>query len=529
MRPKPFLVTLPPLTVLALVLYVVGRYFRDPKQLRRFPSPGIAGFSPLWYMWHAWNGQQYRAVYEAHRRLGLVVRVAPNHVSFTDPGAYKDIYGHGTSIAKDDFYSHLADGNPSLSQATDRGLHGAKRRNLAHVFSAKEITAMEPRVMELVVSLCSVLKVKSMGGTLGKDDKYPATNGVFDVRPWLNMFAYDAVSSMFFTNAFGFLGKGNDLCKSVDGAGNVKMVHAMNTFHSASRFNTTLAQLPRPLYKLGRRLLFFARGNKEGGDFAGMSRAQVYHRLANEPAERDLFSGFPIQASEKRPVPMPVEEVVAECATMLDAGNDTTQTSLTNCIYHLARNSEKQKKLYDALAATLPEEYKTTKVVPSSVLVNVPYLRAVLEESWRCRPPVARGLPRRTTGEGAVIGGHFIPAGVTVSASIYSLHREESLFRQPLEFIPERWIPEESFGADRDEAQNLKQYCIPFSMGPRACIGRNLAYMEVAIVVAALVLNFEWDLAEPDMEYQTTERFNWNPRELMVKARIRSTPNPDEN
>jgi benzoate 4-monooxygenase len=509
------------LATFALVLYKVGRYFRDSKQLRRFPSPSIAGFSPVWYMWHAWKGQQYRAVYEAHQRLGPVVWIAPNHLSFTDPAAYKDIYGHGASVIKDDFYSHLANGNPSLSQATDKTIHSAKRRNLAHIFSAKEITAMEPRVMELVESLCSVLKVKSMGGSVGKDDKYPVTNGVFDVRPWLNMFAYDAVSSMFFTNVFGFLGQGNDLCKSIDKAGNVKTVHAMNSFHSASRFNTTLGQLPLSLYKLGRQLLFFVPGNKEGSDFEGMSRAQVYYRLEHEPAERDLFSGFPIKASEKRPVPMPVAEAIAECATMLDAGNDTTQTSLTNCIYHLARNPEKQRKLYDTLAAALPEEYKTTKVVPSSVLQNVPYLRAVLEENWRCRPPVARGLPRRTTEEGAVISGHIIPPGVTVSASIYSLHRDESLFRQPLEFIPERWIPEDTFGADKHEPQNLKQYCIPFSMGPRACIGRNLAYMEVAIVIAALVLNFEWELAQPEMEYQTVERFNWNPRDLMVKARIR--------
>ncbi|KAJ6030192.1 uncharacterized protein N7446_000747 [Penicillium canescens] len=515
------LVILPALAILALAFYTAGRYFGDSKQLRRFPSPGIAGLSPIWYMWHAWKGRQYQAVHEAHQKLGPVVRIAPNHISFTDPAAYQDIYGHGASVIKDDFYSHIADGNPSLSQATDKAIHSAKRRNLAHVFSAKEITAMEPRVMELVTTLCCALKVKSMGGSLGEDDKYPVTNGVFDVRPWLNMFAYDAVSSMLFTNVFGFLGKGNDLCKSLDQAGNVKMVHAMNSFHSASRFNTTLGQLPLPLYKLGRRLLFFAPGNKEGADFAGMSRAQVYYRLRNEPAERDLFSGFPIRASEKRRVPMTVEEAVAECATMLDAGNDTTQTSLTNCIYHLARCPEKQKKLYDALAAAMPYEYNATKVVPTSVLQKVPYLRAVLEENWRCRPPVARGLPRRTTGEGAVIYGYSVPPGVTVSASIYSLHRDESLFRQPLEFIPERWLPEETFGEDVTEAQNLKQYCIPFSIGPRACIGRNLAYMEVAIVVAALVLNFEWELAKPDLEYQTVERFNWNPRDLMVKARIR--------
>lgn len=515
---------LPIFAAAILILHTTGRYFKDTKKLRRFPAPSIAGLSPLWYMWHGWKGRQYRAVYEAHQRLGPVVRVAPNHLSFTDPAAYKDIYGHGTTIIKDDFYSNVGGGNPSLAQATDKAVHSGKRRNLAHLFSAKEITAMEPRVMEVVERLCSALKVKSTGGSLGKDDKYEVANGVFDVRPWFNMFSYDAVSSMFFTNTFGFLTRGNDICNSADEEGNIKRVHAMNSFHSASRFNTTLGQLSPSLYKMGRQLLFFMPGVQEGSDFAGMSRNQVFNRLKNEPAERDLFSGFPMKASEKRPIPMSVEEVIAECATMLDAGNDTTQTTLTNCMYHLACYPEKQKKLYDALAAAVTKEHEATKVLPSSVLQNVPYLRAVLEENWRCRPPIARGLPRRTTGTGAVIAGHHIPPGVTVSGSMYSLHRNESLFHRPLEFIPERWLPDGMDVANIEEAHNLKQYCIPFSIGPRACIGRNLAYMEVSIVISALTLNFEWELAHPGMEYQTVERFNWNPKELMVKARIRDTP-----
>ncbi|KAL4896719.1 cytochrome P450 [Aspergillus ambiguus] len=504
-----------------LFIYTVGRYFKDPKKLRRFPAPSFAAFSPLWSMWHSWTCTQYKVIDAVHKRLGPVVRISPNHISFTHPDAYKDIYGHGTSLVKDDFYSHLGGGNPSMAQATVKAVHSSKRRSLAHIFSAKEITAMEPRVIKSVEHLCAAIRVKAAGGSLGPGDKYPVTDGTFDARPWLNMLSYDAVSSMLFSNDFGFLLKGNDMCPSVDGTGARKLVPAMDSFHSASRFNTAMAQLPLPLYRLGRKLLFFVHGNQQGSDFAGMSRAQVQHRLENEPSQRDLFSCFPLQPTPKRPDPMSVDEVVAECATMLDAGNDTTQTTLANCVYHLASNPEKQRKLYESLTAVVPEDYSASKVLPTSILQNVPYLRAVLEENWRCRPPVARGLPRRTTGQGATIAGHFIPAGVTVSAPIYTLHRNETLFRKPLEFIPERWMPEEEFGRDEVEAENLKTYCIPFSIGPRACIGRNLAYMEVSIVIAALVLNFEWEMAEPGAAMEIVERFNLNPKELMVRAKVR--------
>ncbi|KAJ9614440.1 hypothetical protein H2200_002576 [Cladophialophora chaetospira] len=503
-----------------LAVYILGSYFRDPKRLRRFPAPSFAAFSPLWSMWYSWNGTQYKAIYAAHSRLGPIVRIAPHHISFTSPAAFRDIYGHGTSLVKDDFYAHIADGNPSMAQATDKSIHAAKRRNLAHVFSAKEITAVEPRVMKSVANLCSALRLKAAGGYIGPGDNYRVFNGIFDLRPWLNMLSYDAISSVFFTNEYGFLQTGNDICSSMDEAGHKKSVNAMDTFHSASIFNVTLAQLPSSLYKLGRRVLWFVHGNAQGADFAGMSRAQVHHRLKNVSEQPDLFSRLPTEPTEKRPVPMSVEEIIAECATMLDAGNDTTQTSLTNCIYQLAQNPEKQLKLYWNLAAAVTEEHKQTGILPSTILQHVPYLRAVLEESWRCRPPIARGLPRRTTGEATIIAGHSIPAGVTVSAPIYALHRNNELFRRADDFIPERWMPEEKFGKDELEAKNLKEYCIPFSMGPRACIGKNLAYMEVSIVVAALVLNFEWELAD-GFVMDTIERFNCNPKELLVRARPR--------
>ncbi|KAK5192726.1 hypothetical protein LTR99_010396 [Exophiala xenobiotica] len=500
-----------------LCLYPVIRYYLDPKKLRRFPAPSVAAYTPLWGMYYTWKGDQWKHIEKAHAQLGSVVRIAPNHVSFTDPVAYKEIYGFGNTIIKDDFYAHIGDGNPSMAQTTDKAAHSTKRRYLAHVFSAKEVVAMEPRVMELVYKLCEKLKIKTDGRKIGPDDEYETVKGVVDIRPWLNMFTYDAITSMFFTNSYGFLDRGNDLCPSLDESGKVDMVHGMDAFHSASGFNTLMAPLPLQLYKLGRKLLAYSHGCRAGSWFLGMSRYQVTHRIENEPDKPDLFSKFPSKPTEKKPDPMPVSEIIAECATMLDAGNDTTQTSLTMCIYHLAKYPQVQKKLFTELSKEVRPEYATTKVLPSQVVQSVPYLRAVLDENWRCQPPVTRGLPRRTVEGGATIAGHFIPAGTTISAPTYNLHHNHELFRRADEFIPERWIATEAFGADETERQNLKDFVIPFSLGPRACIGRNLAYMEVSITIAALVLNFEFELADTYQEMETIERFNCNPAQLVLK------------
>ncbi|KAL8968675.1 MAG: hypothetical protein Q9183_002353 [Haloplaca sp. 2 TL-2023] len=511
------------LALVAVSSYTIGRYFTDKYQLRRFPTVSVSGFTPLWLMYHSWRAKRFAAVDQAHKDIGPVVRIAPRHVSFSDPAAYKDIYGHGSPILKDDFYAHIAAGNPSMAQTTSKAEHARKRKNLAHVFSAKEITAMEPRVMQIVKKLCRNLKAKSEGKMIAPTDEYPVDNGIFNLRPWLNMFSYDAITAMFWSNPYGFLDKGNDICPAQTESGAIKQVHAMDTFHSAAGFNVLFAHLPAAWYTLGRTLLKYVHGQQAGELFVSMAQYQVTERMKKDPPEPDLFSNLPYRATEKRPEPMPVHEIVAECTTMMDAGNDTTQTSLTNCMYQLASNPEKQTKLREQLTSILPTG---EPVAHYAELQNAPYLRACLDESFRCKPPVAFGLPRRTVGNGSVICGHHIPAGVTVSCPLYSLHRDERLFPDPLRFIPERWLPEdEEYKPTDQERQNLKDYSLPFSLGGRGCIGRNLAYMELSIVIASLVMGFDWELAEPGKDLEVIERLNSNPKELMVRAQARDGMN----
>jgi len=190
-------------------------------------------------------------------------------------------------------------------------------------------------------------------------------------------------------------------------------------------------------------------------------------------------------------------------------------------MYELACHPDKQQKLYETLLKTLPE---TSQPVASyAELISNQYLRACLDETFRLLPPVRFGLPRRTAGEGAVIAGHYIPPGVTVSSSLHSLHRSESLFHKPCDWIPERWIPGNA-DVSETEWQNLKEFVLPFTLGGRACVGRNLAYMELSICLAALVMAFEWRLSpQAACEYTHFERFNSSPVSLMVSAR----PRPD--
>ena len=156
-------------------------------------------------MYYNWRGQKYIAVHQAHQALGEVVRIGPNTISFSSIQAYRDIYGHGSQVIKDVFYDNQAGGNPSMADTSSRELHRLKRKNLSFVFSANQVTSMEPRVMNVVDKLLRAVKVKSQGGKIAPTDRFDVVDGTLDIRPWLNMFTYDAISSMFFSKSFNFL------------------------------------------------------------------------------------------------------------------------------------------------------------------------------------------------------------------------------------------------------------------------------------------------------------------------------------
>ncbi|CAK7246249.1 MAG: hypothetical protein STHCBS139747_007873 [Sporothrix thermara] len=505
------------LLVVAIV-YPIAVYFADPYGLRKYPAPGIAAFSPLWQMYHNYFGVKYLAVQRAHEKLGPVVRLGPKHVSFASPQAFRAIYGHGTSIKKDTFYDNQAGGNPNMADVTDKEVHRGKRKNLSFVFAAKQIIAMEPRIMAIVDKLLAAVATKALGGRVSAQDRFVVSpEGVFDLRPWLNMFSYDAITNIFWSQTYGFLDRGDDDCLAQGPDGAVQAVHAMQTFHTGAAWSVFLGHLTPFWYGLFRRqLLAWTFRSRCGDNFTGMARYLATQRMQHPPAAPDLFSNLPVTASAKRPDPMALDEIIAESAVMLNAGNDTTQSALTNTMFFLARSPAKQAKLRRILRESLPAT-ASGPVASYEVLQHIPYLRAVIDESFRLHAPLGTGAPRLTT-EPTVIDGHLMAAGVTVSSQTWSLHRDEVLFRDALAYVPERWLPDNADYSDA-ERQNLRDFVAPFSMGPRACIGRNLAYMELSICLAALVLAFEWELGREDFVLQYHERFNLNPIELPIKAR----------
>jgi benzoate 4-monooxygenase len=179
-------------------------------------------------------------------------------------------------------------------------------------------------VVVAVQDLLRAVLCKSKEQLVSTSDLYPVQNGQFDLRPWLNMFSFDAFSSMLWSSSYDFLKRGNDSCFSMDAEGNVKTVQAMKAFQTGVHFNTMCAQFSPLLYRCSRWMTRRTYKKQAADHFTGMARYKSVQRLKSEPEGADFFTQFPLEESDKGRTPMSLSDLVAECTTFLNAGKRTT-------------------------------------------------------------------------------------------------------------------------------------------------------------------------------------------------------------
>jgi len=223
----------------------------------------------------------------------------------------------------------------------------------------------------------------------------------------------------------------------------------------------------------------------------------VGKRLA-APTERvDLLSK--LQAgTDEHGQPLGRAELTAEALTFLIAGSDTTSNSVTAIINHLAANPVVQARLQQELDQHWMDD---DPVATSDQVQHFPYLDACIKEGLRIHSTIALGLPRVIPEGGLIVCGHFFPAGSVVGVPIYTLHRDPDIWgNDPDVYRPERWF-------DTEKATAMHKAFNPFSLGPRACVGRNLAALELSLIIATLVRRYDFVLAEPEKPLETREGF----------------------
>lgn len=108
-------------------------------------------------------------------------------------------------------------------------------------------------------------------------------------------------------------------------------------------------------------------------------------------------------------------------------------------------------------------------------------------------PPVSAEPPRETLKGGTVVDGDFFPEGLNVSVGHYCISFNKDIYPDPFKFTPERWLLGDGTagGATAESIELAESAFVAFSTGPRGCPGKNLAWLEMTIVIAKVIYMFE--------------------------------------
>lgn len=199
-----------------------------------------------------------------------------------------------------------------------------------------------------------------------------------------------------------------------------------------------------------------------------------------EEGKEDALSLL-LQARDEDGNGLSLEELKDQILMLLFAGHETLTSALASLCLLLTQHSEVL-----ARCRTEQQQLKISKGLTQEDIKQMSYLEQVLQEVLRLVPPVGGGF--RKVIRTCEFNGYEFPEGWNVIYQISLTHQNDLVYRQPEQFTPERFVPEQS--------ENLRKSLeyVPFGGGVRECLGKEFARLEMKIFAALLVKDYSWEL-----------------------------------
>jgi len=174
------------------------------------------------------------------------------------------------------------------------------------------------------------------------------------------------------------------------------------------------------------------------------------------------------------------DELVQNTFLLFLAGQETSAGSLTMSLYYLGIHQEFQKRAREEVESVCGSEE-----INSDHLENLNFLNSCINESLRINAPVD-GVFLREATEDMVINDYFIPKGTKLAVNFANVHRSNKFWDKPNEYNPDRWLND----------TKAISHLLAFSAGPRVCLGKKFAILEMKVVLATLLRNFYWTIPD---------------------------------
>ncbi|XP_011061609.1 PREDICTED: cytochrome P450 4g15-like [Acromyrmex echinatior] len=178
------------------------------------------------------------------------------------------------------------------------------------------------------------------------------------------------------------------------------------------------------------------------------------------------------------------KEMMDNIVTMLGASSDTTATTMNFVIIMLANFKEIQEKAYKELLEIYGTETPKFAPVKYEDLQHMHYLECIIKETLRLFPTIP--MIGRELTEDLKMGEYVLPKGADVFIMFIQMHRNEKYWPNPMMFNPDRFLP--------GKRNCMPYYYMPFSDGPRNCMGSKYAMISMKVILAMLIRTFVFKL-----------------------------------
>ena len=251
--------------------------------------------------------------------------------------------------------------------------------------------------------------------------------------------------------------------------------------------------------------IFIRKLTNDRWNFIQRSRVEANQRAkertqAGHDAKKDFFYYLLNAKDPETGHGLSTPELWGESNVLMIAGSDTTSTGLASTIFYLVRNPRAMAELQREIRSNYAD---VEEIVSGSKLNNLVYLKACIDEALRLAPAVPGAMPREVLPGGIMADGVFLPGGTDCGTPCYAIHRHPDYYREPLAFVPERWIEgamcqtdSKIWVATQDDIEIARKAYCPFSIGPRGCIGKGMALMEMRLTLARMLFLFDIEFAD---------------------------------
>ncbi|KAI7909997.1 hypothetical protein M0657_008647 [Pyricularia oryzae] len=471
--------------LVAFTIHVLRMRFFHP--LRRYPGPWLNSITQIPAAWALLRARQPKAYRELHEKYGPIVRVAPNELSFINVEAWDDIYGFLVSshenlqkvISADSnkkstpnfekspvFIGAVSplNGQTGISLANNEE-HTRQRRALAAPFTNRALLQQQDILRVHVDKLITALRAKAR-------NKESVNMG-----EWYTYTTFDIIGDICFAEPFGCLdgGESNEWARAI-----INIFKAATWDQAIRRVAGTGTLLHKALVKI----IIPAEAAQWRTIHFSNSKAKTLARLADPDRQHPDLIKHILDSEDSRAALSPTE-IILNMVLFISAGSETTANTMTGWTYFMLRHPEARARA----TAEVRAAFASPRDIKWETVRALPYLNATLEEALRLFSPAPSNQPRVVPACGAVVAGCPLPSGTTVSVAPWAAVFSARNFADPERFAPERWLDEG--GADPRYAADRRGASQPFSTGPRGCMGKNLAYFELRLVLAHLLWHFD--------------------------------------